>query len=98
MAGHSSTSSLEYLNNVDSRNFGSELWIRPRRKSQDQPRRNHIQANRDYSMGRAAFALGSALFDQEADLLNSRRMYTTQNFGNPSVPSSRVGPNINSPL
>src|ERR1700687_4559880 len=23
----------------------SELWIRPRRKSQDQPRRNNVQAN-----------------------------------------------------
>src|SRR5450759_1467872 len=29
----------------------SELWIRPRRKSQDQPRHKHVQANGNYSMG-----------------------------------------------
>ena len=39
-----------------------------------------------------------ALLDQEADLLNPGSTYTIQNFGNPSVPSPRVGPNIDFPL
>src|ERR1022692_4553358 len=32
----------------------SDLWIRPRRKSQDQPRRKYVQANQDYSTGQGA--------------------------------------------
>jgi len=36
----------------------------------------------------------SALLDQEANFLNSRRTYTIENFGNPAVPRPGVGPDV----